>query len=207
MASSTPKPVPGKPGQTLNAEGVARVEPRRGREGLPGELLVLAARGPGRRASSPARASTSTASRDVPDPGAVRRSAEAGLPAVPSARQRADARRRAHEALGLQDQPRGVGPPRQDRAARLGDGQHDAAPRARARSRCTRTGRTGSPPATLPPAPPRPNGVERNVVITHVGLGQLDLLHARRDHDVEAESARERERSGVGGRCRARQLW
>ena len=57
----------------------------------------------------------------------------------------------------------------------------------------------------LPPAPPRPTGVERNAVITHVGLGQLDLVHARRDHDLEAESARERERAGLGGRRRARQ--
>ena len=34
--------------------------------------------------------------------------------------------------------------------------------------------------AKLPPAPPRPQGVERNVVITHVGLGRSEGLPARR---------------------------
>jgi hypothetical protein len=32
--------------------------------------------------------------------------------------------------------------------------------------RCSRTGATGSPQAKLPPAPPRPQGIERNVVVT-----------------------------------------
>ena len=35
----------------------------------------------------------------------------------------------------------------------------------------------------VPPAPPRPQGLERNVVITHVGLGRSEGLPARRGVD------------------------
>ena len=35
----------------------------------------------------------------------------------------------------------------------------------------------------VPPAPPRPSGVERNVVRDAVGLGHGPLVHARRDLD------------------------
>ena len=44
----------------------------------------------------------------------------------------------------------------------------------------------------VPPAPPRPPGIERNVVITMWDWGDEDGVRARRDRDRQAQSARER---------------
>ena len=49
----------------------------------------------------------------------------------------------------------------------------------------------------VPPAPPRPQGLERNVVDHDVGLGRSEGLPARRRHDRPAEPDRERERPDV----------
>ena len=88
------KPVPGKPGQTLEAKGDAgaRARPRPPRS---------IRRTTGTRCSRYRRPSEFPGKgidvNGIPatfrDPGAVHRSAEAGMSAVPSARQRADARR------------------------------------------------------------------------------------------------------------------
>ena len=51
-------------------------------------------------------------------------------------------------------------------AGRQHDARHRPARQRSARWRCSRTGPTGSRRAKLPPAPPRPQGLERNVVIT-----------------------------------------
>ena len=97
-----------------------------------------------------------------------------------------------------------MGPPREDRAARLGDGQHDAAPRAARAEDVRRLDRQdrGRRAAAGAAAADRRRAQRRD---HDVGLGQPDVLHARRDHDLEAESAGERERAGLGGRRRARQ--
>ena len=47
----------------------------------------------------------------------------------------------------------------------------------------------------LPPAPPRPQGAERNVVITEMGLGGPEGVSARRDRDRQAQSHRQRQRA------------
>ena len=61
--------------------------------------------------------------------------------------------------------------------------------------RCSAIGPTASPPANCPkPKPPRPQGVERNVVVTRVGLEQSQGLSARRDLDRQAQSDGQRQR-------------
>ena len=49
----------------------------------------------------------------------------------------------------------------------------------------------------VPEAPPRPQGVERNVVLTMWEWGSETAVYARRDHDRQAESAGQRRRARV----------
>ena len=52
----------------------------------------------------------------------------------------------------------------------------------------------------VPPAPPRPQGPERNVVITPVGLGRPEGLSARRGVDRPAQSDGQRQRAASTAR-------
>ena len=52
----------------------------------------------------------------------------------------------------------------------------------------------------MPPAPPRPKGVERNIVADAVGRGRRPLVHARRDLDRQEPPDRQRRRTGL---CRS----
>ena len=61
--------------------------------------------------------------------------------------------------------------------------------RARARA-CSPTGPTASPQGELPPAPPRPQGVERNVVITQWDWADAEGVPPRRDRHRQAQSRR-----------------
>ena len=49
----------------------------------------------------------------------------------------------------------------------------------------------------VPPAPPRPQGVERNVVDHPVGLGRSEGVSPRCRLDRQAESERQRQRTDV----------
>ena len=90
-------------------------------------------------------------------------------------------------------------------SARLRDGQHDAAPRpARAEDVRRLDGQDRRRRAAAGAGASDRRRAERRH--QHVGLGQLDVVHARRDHHLEAESARQRERAGLGGRRRARHV-
>ena len=59
----------------------------------------------------------------------------------------------------------------------------------------------------VPPEPPRPEGVERNVVVTSVGLGRSEGVPPRRGFDRSAQSHGQRQRThlrGAGGQRRLR---
>ena len=56
----------------------------------------------------------------------------------------------------------------------------------------------------VPPAPPRPKGIERNIVADAVGRGRRSLVHARRDLDRQESSDGERRRTDLRGVGRPR---
>jgi hypothetical protein len=101
------KPVPAKPGQTVNLKATIASSPAEAAKVYPANWVLLLE--VPARASSGA-ASTSTAFRHVSNAGAVRRSAEAGLPVVSSVITSSRGRR-SRKSLNFKTS-RGVGPPR-----------------------------------------------------------------------------------------------
>ncbi len=91
---------------------------------------------------------------------------EQRLHRLPSARRP----RHAHAAEGawrIQNLRRGLGAPRAVRPGRPADGEHHRRrSRPRRRSNISPTGPTASPRANCPRKPQRPQGIERNVVVT-----------------------------------------
>ena len=125
---------------------------------------------------------------------------------MPSVGQSTDPRARPHGQARVQDVDRSLGLPGQDRPAWRGDGRHDVAartPRAEDVRRLDRSDRQGRAADRAAAAAEGRRAQRRR---DDVGLGHRDLVHPRRDDDHQGESAHERQRPGVGGRCRARQV-
>ena len=96
--------------------------------GLPRQLLVLADRAAGRERVPRHRSGRERHLAEPAEPGRVGRHHEAGLPALPPARQHGDAHRAEPRRLRLDRG--GLGPPRPDRAARQPDERGDEPLRA-----------------------------------------------------------------------------
>ena len=177
---------------------------RRGGRGgvLPRELLVLADRAarPERVSGHRARGQRHLAGDE--EPSGVGRQHEAGLPALPSARQHRDARGATPGRLRLRRG--GVGPPRADGAARQPDERRDGSLRPRARRLHVR--RLDGPDRRRRAAPAAPAAERRRAQPSRdaVGLGHRQLLHPRRDYDRQAQPHPQRRRAGVRRLGRAR---
>ena len=172
-----------------------RPDAGRCRQGVPRQLLVLADRAaPAARVPRHRRGRQRHRGQPAA-PGAVGRHPEAGLHALPPARQPDHPRDRQHRAVRLQ--PRGMEPPRADGTARLADderheplrpGAGPADVRRMDRPHRHRRGAAGA-------AAPAGNGAQRRRL--DVGVGNGYRLHPRRDHDRQARPARQRQRSGL----------
>ena len=204
-----------RPGRFAQGEALAaarRCRPRRrhrarrarGRPVLPGQLLVLADRAARGERVPRHRARGQRHFTRAQESGGLDRQHEAGLPALPPARQRGDPRGAAPRRLRLRR--RRVGPPGPDRPARQPDERFHGSFRARARRadvrRLDRADRRRRAAAAAAAA-----AGERAQRGRHaVGLGRRQLLHPRRDHDRQAEPHGECARAGLRrvGRATAR---
>ena len=124
------KPVPGKPGQTLNLKATLASSPAEAAKVYPANYwyslleVPAASEFPGKGIDVNGIPATFQTQAQFVD------QLKQGCQLCHQLGNELTRIARAHEVAELQDQPRGVGLPREDRPARLGDGQHDAAPRA-----------------------------------------------------------------------------
>ncbi len=159
----------GDAGQDAEPDGGRRAERARRRRVLPGRLLVLAAQACPRRASSPAPGRRGNGiSPNIDRPGASGSASLKSGGCTACHQLGTKGTREIPPALGtFHDVGRGVGAAHAVRTGRRADDQRrSTSSGASARSRCSPTGPIASPAGEVPPAPPRPQGIERNVVIT-----------------------------------------
>ena len=162
----SPKQWPPRPGTRLNLTAVAAPNPHAAAQFYPGRLLVLAAPGARQERVPRHRATGNGISPNMKSQADWIRNHQVGrLHGVSPARHQRHARdsddaRRVQSSTAAWER-------------RIQSGQAGAQMIGRstssggsARWRCSPTGPIASPPAKCPPAPPRPQGLERNVVIT-----------------------------------------
>ena len=165
---------------------------------LPGRLLVVAAAACPTRASSRHRPDGQRHLAEHAQQARVAAAAEVGrLLGVSSARQQGDARDSRRSSARSRSSVHAW--ERRVQSGQAGGNMIsglNALGRERALA-CSPTGPIALPPGEVPPAPPRPQGLERNVVITHVGLGRSEGVSARRGLDRSPQPDGQRQRAGL----------
>ena len=183
--------------------GASRLNRAGGRRRLPGQLLVRADAG-ARPVGVPGHGrGRQRHTADRADAGPLGRSPQAGLPALPPARQPADPG--DPERCGLRLDRGGLGAPDRHGPTGLQHGRHHQPLRAPARDCLLRGvdrpdhGGRGAFAAGTAPGPRARRRAD------HVGVGRRDRLHPRRDRQRQARSPGQRRRSGLRRRVRRRQ--
>ena len=180
------KPVVGKPGQTVNLKAAVAASPAEAAKVYPANYWYSLLEPPAESEFPGTGPDGQRHPGDLQDPGAVHRSAEAGLPALPPAGQPNDARTGPHGQARVQVVARSLGLPGQDRPARRRDGRHDAPPRTARAQDVRRLDRSDCRRASCRRRPPRPKGVERNVVVTMWDWGtETSYMHDEMTTDQE----------------------